>query len=129
MGDDIVGPDTRPRGAGAVDRGDDLDATFVSYGLDPEPSGAEGVRHLHVAEELPVKIFCLGIEHTEHAFDRRIDELRLINPVDIAGLDALQGSDESVKLLSVGRRLLGARLDHRVRPCHYRTQRQARRYA
>jgi hypothetical protein len=68
---------------------------------------------LNVTEELPVKIARLGIEHADDAFDRCIDEVRLIEPVDMVGTDALERGNETVELRGVGRRLR-PRLDNQA---------------
>src|SRR5262245_15500020 len=90
--DDVVDFESRLCRGALVERRDDLDASLL---CDEFHAGPNEMRYgnLHVAEERPGNIARLGIEHADHAFNCRIDKLRLIELVDIAGLHALQGSD------------------------------------
>jgi hypothetical protein len=81
--DDVVGHNAGLGGRRLIDGGYDLDQAVLHGHLDAETAELAAGLHLHVAEALGIHVARMRIEPSQHAVDRRFDELAVVGLFDI----------------------------------------------
>src|SRR5262245_3943519 len=110
MRDDVVGHDAGLGRRRLVDRGDDLDQAVLHGDLDAEAAELAPGLHLHVAEALGIHVARMRIEPSQHAVDRRFDQLAVVGFFHVVGAHALEHVAEQAELaIGVGGGRLCAR--------------------
>ena len=123
VGDIVAGLDPGARCGRVVDRRDDLDRPVLDADRQAQP--AIFARHL-IVEILGfggVHIVGMRIEAGEHAVDRAVDQLLVIDLVDIIAADAFEHVHQRVEFL-VGIAVGGGLYGGRCRDEHQRDKRQ-----
>ena len=102
-GDDVARLDAGAGGGRVIDRGDDLDDALVLIDLDPEAAEFALGLDLHVLERFGVHVGAVRIETGQHAVDRVLDQVLVIDRIDVFGADALHHVAEHLQhLVHVG---------------------------
>src|SRR5262245_40638346 len=110
MRDNVVGHDAGLRRRRLVDRGHDLDQAVLHGDLDAEAAELAPGLHLHVAEALGIHVARVRIEPSQHAVDRRFDQLAVVGFFHVVGAHALEHVAEQAELaIGVGGSRLCAR--------------------
>ena len=118
LADEIVGLDAGALGRRIVDRRDDLDEAVFHGDLDAEPAEFAAGLHLHVLVGFGIHVARMRIERGQHAVDRRIDQLGVVDRLDIIGAHALENVAEQIELAigvradRFGRRREGLQPEH-----------------
>jgi len=84
----MMSPDFTP--AFAADRADHLDEAVVLGNLDAQTAELALGLHLHVAEGFRVHVGGVGVEAGEHAVDRVLDQVLVVDRVDVVAMHPLQ---------------------------------------
>src|SRR5664279_1220166 len=111
-GDNIARQYPRARGRGIVDWRHDLDRPVFLGDLNTKTTKLAASLNLHVAEALGVHVTRMRVKRTEHAVDRRLNELLLVRLLDIIGADFLENIAEEIEI-TVGIRGGGTRRSFR----------------
>ena len=96
--DDVARHHARLGGRRVVDRADDLDQAVLLRHFDAETAELAVGLHLHVAIGLRVHVARVRVERTQHAVDRRFDQLRLVGLLDVVVANLLEHVAEQIEL-------------------------------
>ncbi len=97
-GNEITGLDARALGRRIVDRRDDFNKSVFGTDFDSEAAKLAAGRHLHIFEVVRVHIAGVRIKMRDHAVDRGIDQLRVLDFAHIICADTLKGISKEIKL-------------------------------
>ena len=82
-----------------VDGRDDFDEAFLLRNLDTKAAELATGLHPHVVEVILRQVAGMRVERGQHAVDRGLDQLLLVNLFDILRADAFKDVTEEVQLL------------------------------
>ena len=94
-------------GRRVVDRRDDLDQAVFHRHFDADAAERSLGLDLHVGEGLGVHVAGVRIEIGDHAFDRGVDQLAVVDGAHIVGAHALERIAEQIEL-AIGAHVVGA---------------------
>ena len=97
-GDVIAGFETRLVAGRAIHRRDDLDEAVLHRHFDADAAERSLGLDLHVGEGLGVHVAGVRIEAGDHAVDRGVDQLAVVDRAHIVGAHILEGVAEQVEL-------------------------------
>ena len=99
LGDEVARLDPGAVGRRAVDRRDHLDEAVLLRDLDAEAAELAPGLHPHVVEVVGRADSSNAGRAGEHAVDRRLDQLLVVDLLDVRGADPLEDVAEQVELL------------------------------
>ena len=115
MGDQIARLQAGMRGRRVVDRRDDLYESVLHRHFDAEPAELAAGLHLHVIEVFGVEVIRMRIERGQHAVDRALDQLIVLDLIGVTVAHDLEHIAEQVELLvGLGRVRRGGRRRRRT---------------
>ncbi len=101
------------RRGGVVDRADDFDQAAIGGDLKAKAAELALGLHLHVGPLLLVHVRAVGVEAGEHAVQRVLDQVAVLDRLDVVGADLLEyvaeQGQQMVGVRPVGRALIGMR--------------------
>ena len=103
LDDEIARLEARFRRRRVVDRRDDLDQAVIHGDLDAESAELAAGLNLHVAEAFGVHVARVRVERGQHAVDRGLDQLVILDRLDVVLLDLREHvAEEAERAIGVG---------------------------